>query len=177
MHRKTAQCGESSIWLARRNYCRSFAVAPLKKHTIMNISHDIVINRPVKEVAAYLSDIAHDSVWQEDVLESAVTTSGPVDKGTAGFEVRSIMGFPMRTEWTITAYEPEKLLRFESTASAFPYEGSMEFSTVDGGTRLTYAFSTKTEGLAALFDPLMELFFGFRFRANLDNLKRILETS
>jgi len=177
LHRKTAPCGESSFWLPLRNSRRSFAVAALKKHTIMNISHDIVISRPVKEVAAYLSDIANDSVWQEDVLESAVTTAGPVGKGTAGFEVRSIMGFPMRTEWIVTAYEPEKLLRFESTASAFPYEGSMEFSAVDGGTRLTYAFSTKTEGLAALLDPLMELFFGFRFRANLDNLKRILETS
>lgn len=143
----------------------------------MNISHNIIIDRPVKEVAAYLSDIANDSVWQEDVLESAVTTAGPVGKGTAGFEVRSVMGFPMRTEWIVTAYEPEKLLRFESTASAVPYEGTMKFTQVDGGTRLSYAFSTKTEGIAALFDPLMELFFGFRFRTNLENLKKILETS
>ncbi|MBN1278755.1 MAG: SRPBCC family protein [Chlorobium sp.] len=143
----------------------------------MNISHDIIISRPVNEVAAYLSDIANDSVWQEDVLESAVTTAGPVGRGTAGFEVRSIIGFPLRTEWVVTAYEPEKWLCFESTTSAVPYEGVMEFSPVEGGTRLTYAFSTKTEGIAALFDPLMELVFGFRFRANLDNLKRILETT
>ncbi|MBM3161859.1 MAG: cyclase [Chlorobi bacterium] len=141
----------------------------------MNILHKIIINRPLAEVSAYLSDIANDRIWQEDVLESAITTSGPVGVGTAGYEVRSVLGFPMRTEWVVTAYVPERLLRFESTASAIPYEGVMEFESDGSGTRLTYAFATKADGLARLIDPLMEWFFGFRFRANLENLKEILE--
>jgi len=144
---------------------------------IMNISHNIVITRPLKDVAAYLSDIANDSVWQEDVLKSAVTSQGPLGKGTSGYEIRSVLGFPMRTEWIVTLYEPEKRLLFASTNSAVPYEGSMEFEPVEGGTRLRYRFSTKAEGIAGLLDPLMEFFFGFRFRANLENLKTILEKS
>lgn len=143
----------------------------------MNISHTIVIRRPLKDVAAYLSDIANDSVWQEDVLKSAVTSQGPVGQGTSGYEIRSVLGIPMRTEWVVTSYEPEKRLRFASTKSTLPYEGVMEFEPVEGGTRLTYAFSTTPEGLAGLLDPLMEFFFGFRFRANLENLRIILEKS
>ena len=143
----------------------------------MNLSHSIVIRRLLKDVAAYLSDIANDSVWQEDVLKSAVTSQGPVSQGTSGYEIRSVLGIPMRTEWIVTSYEPEKRLRFASTKSTFPYEGVMEFEPVEGGTRLTYAFSTTPEGLAGLLDPLMEFFFGFRFRANLENLKTILEKS
>jgi len=143
----------------------------------MNISHTIVILRPIKDVADYLSDIANDSVWQADVLKSAVTSQGPVGKGTCGYEIRSVLGFPMRTEWIVTAYEPEKRLSFASTNSAVPYEGVMEFEPVAGGTRLKYGFSTTPEGLAGLLDPLMEFFFGFRFRANLENLKTILEKS
>ncbi|ASQ91373.1 cyclase [Prosthecochloris sp. GSB1] len=141
----------------------------------MHITHSVTIRKPPAEVEAYLIDIANDSEWQEDVIESAVTTQSGIGEGTAGYEVRSVMGFPLRTEWLVTRHIPGKSYTFESTASVIPYEGTVEFTPADEGTRVTYAFTMKPEGALAFLDPLIGIAFGPRFRQNLERLVTILE--
>ncbi|ACF47321.1 cyclase/dehydrase [Prosthecochloris aestuarii DSM 271] len=141
----------------------------------MQIEHSIVIKRPLAEVEAYLTDISNDSQWQEDVFESAITTTGPIGEGTAGYEIRNIMGFPMRTEWVITGYLPGKSYTFTSTQSMVPYEGTVEFSAVPGGTSVTYRFTMIPQGLMAILDPVVSLVFTPRFMQNLEALRILLE--
>lgn len=148
-----------------------------KKMKTMQITSSVIIERPLADVESYLTDISNDRVWQEDVIESAVTTSGPIGKGTAGYEVRSVMGFPVRTEWKITSYRPGTSCTFASTDSVIPYEGTIEFADEDGATRVTYRFTMSPEGIAALFDPLIGWGFEPRFRRNLEHLKELLERS
>ena len=88
----------------------------------MQITHSVIIKQPLVEVEAYLTNISNDSEWQEDVVESVITTDGAIGKGTAGYEVRNIMGFPTRTEWIVTGYNPGKSYTFASTESVIPYE-------------------------------------------------------
>lgn len=141
----------------------------------MAIEHSVVIKRPLAEVEAYMTDISNDSEWQEDVRESVITTEGPLGKGTAGYEIRNVMGLAMRTEWTVTGYHPGTSYSFASKKSPVPYEGTVLFSIEPGGTRVTYRFSLKPGGLPGVLDPLMSLAFTPRFRQNLEQLKTLLE--
>jgi len=141
----------------------------------MQIEHSVVIKRPLEDVEAYLTDISNDSEWQEDVVESAITTAGPIGQGTSGYEVRSIMGVPMRTEWIVTGYHPGKSYTFGSRKSMIPYEGTVEFASEAGGTRVNYRFTMRPGGLLALLDPLIAIAFTSRFRQNLENLPLLLE--
>jgi len=141
----------------------------------MQVKHSVHIRKPLAEVEAYLTDIANDSEWQEDVIESAITTQGGIGEGTAGYEVRSVMGFPLRTEWVVTRHVPGSSYTFVSTASAIPYEGRVAFAPAEGGTRVTYDFTMKPGGALALLDPLIGIAFGPRFRQNLERLVTILE--
>ncbi len=142
----------------------------------MKIEHSVVIKRPLEEVEAYLTDISNDSEWQEDVQESVIATDGPVGEGTSGYEVRSVMGFSMRTEWIVTGYHPGKSYSFSSKKSMVPYEGTVEFSVESGGTRVTYRFSLNPEGFLGFLDSLISLAFAPRFRRNLEYLKTLLES-
>jgi len=141
----------------------------------MQIEHSVLIQCPLEEVEAYLTDISNDSEWQEDVIESAITTDGPIREGTSGYEIRSIMGVPMRTEWIVTGYQPGKSYTFGSRESMIPYEGTVTFAAESGGTRVTYRFTMRPEGLLALLDSLISIAFTPRFRQNLDNLPLFLE--
>ncbi len=141
----------------------------------MQIEYSIVIARPLQHVEAYLTDISNDSEWQEDVFESVITTGGPVGEGTAGYEVRNVMGFPMRTEWVVTSYLPGRSYTFRSTMSMIPYEGTVEFSDDAGATRVTYRFTMMPQGLMTILDPVISLVFTPRFSQNLDRLRTILE--
>ncbi|UZJ37621.1 SRPBCC family protein [Prosthecochloris sp. SCSIO W1103] len=142
----------------------------------MQIEHSVFIKRPLTEVEAYLTDISNDSEWQEDVMESAITTEGGIGEGTAGYEVRSVMGFPMRTEWIVTGHNPGKSYTFASRESMIPYEGTVEFSAESGGTRVAYHFTMKPEGVLGVLDPLIAFAFTPRFRKNLENLRALLES-
>lgn len=143
----------------------------------MQITHSVIIRRPLPEVEAWLSDIANDRLWQEDVVESGVTSSGPIRVGTEGYEVRRLFGFSLRSTWVITDLEPGRSYSFKSTEAFVPYAGSVIFEPADTGTgtRLTYAFSLHPEGVVALFEPLMEPLVTNRFRADLEHLVKILE--
>ena len=41
-----------------------------------------VINRPVEEVFAYISNPENDSLWQSDTAETEITSEGPIGVGT-----------------------------------------------------------------------------------------------
>ncbi|MCW8816159.1 MAG: cyclase, partial [Chlorobium sp.] len=62
-----------------------------------------------------------------------------------------------------------------SRESMIPYEGTVTFAAESGGTRVTYRFTMRPEGLLALLDPLIAIAFTPRFRQNLDNLPLLLE--
>lgn len=143
----------------------------------MQITHSVIIRRPLPEVEAWLSDIANDRIWQEDVVESGVTSSGPIRVGTEGYEVRRLFGFSLRSAWVITDLEPGRCYSFKSTEAFVPYAGSVIFEPLPSGqgTRLTYTFTLHPEGLLALFEPLMEPLVANRFKADLEHLVKILE--
>lgn len=141
----------------------------------MHFSHTLSINRPVAEVAAWLGDIKNDRLWQEDVVESGFTTGGPAAVGSEGYEVRTILGLPQRSRWVITAMDPETGFSFSSIEASIPYTGSVHLEPEGTRTRLTYSFSLHPEGPLSLLSPLLEPLVSWRFKADLNNLVRILE--
>lgn len=143
----------------------------------MLIQHSVIIEKPLEEVEAYLTDISNNHQWQEDVLEAGVLTDGAIGKGTKAYEVRSIMNFSLRSEWEVTEYHPGRSFSFTSTSSVAPYEGTFDLEAVDKSTKVTFSFTIFHSGFNALFDPFMNGIFSPRFRKNLENLMTILEKS
>jgi uncharacterized membrane protein len=139
------------------------------------IEASIVVNQPVEEVFAYMSNPENDSQWQSAVLESGFLGEGPMAVGAKTREVRKFMGQRMESEAEITAYEPNVKVAFKSTSGPVQYEIWTTFETMDAGTKLTIVAEADTGGFFKLAEGLVVRQFEKELRADLARLKDILE--
>jgi uncharacterized protein YndB with AHSA1/START domain len=58
----------------------------------MKIETSIVINRPIEDVFVYSTDPENTPKWQTGLLESRVTSAGPIGAGSTIRDVRVFMG-------------------------------------------------------------------------------------
>ena len=64
----------------------------------------IVINRPVEEVFALLSNQENNPKWQAESLEVKKTSDGPIGVGTTFHSVGQFLGRRVEGEYEVTEY-------------------------------------------------------------------------
>jgi uncharacterized protein YndB with AHSA1/START domain len=80
---------------------------------MFRIERTLTIHRPVDEVFAYLSDVAHGPAYICGQREAHTTSAGPMGVGTT-FTTRSVV---RRTRtYQVTAYEPSRALSWKTTS-------------------------------------------------------------
>lgn len=142
---------------------------------MMKIEHNIVIDRPIEEVFAYVTRPENTPKWQSGMLESRQTSEGAMGVGTIFTEVREMMGRAMDQTMEVTAYEPNKKWSFKSIKATVPHEAHLTFESVSGGTRIGLISLGRPKGLLKLATPIISRQLKKEFVADFDNLKRILE--
>jgi uncharacterized membrane protein len=118
---------------------------------MMKVEHSIIINKPVEEVYAYVNDPENSATWQGGV-ESVEYSDATQQVGTKFVEVRKFMGREMKTKLEITALEENKKYAAKTLSGPVPYEVTVTFDAVDGGTKMT----TRVEGEPGGFFKLAE---------------------
>ncbi len=58
----------------------------------MKIETSVVINRPIEDVFNYSTDPGNTPEWQTGLLESRLTSAGPIGVGSTIRDVRMFMG-------------------------------------------------------------------------------------
>jgi cytochrome b len=69
----------------------------------------VVINRPLEECFAYLTDLANDLEWRREWIEAEKTTDGPHGVGARYRLTGALLGRRIATEYATIAYEPNRL--------------------------------------------------------------------
>jgi hypothetical protein len=72
-------------------------------------------------------------------------------------------------------YEPPRRLRVRIVEGPLPVDGLWELEPVGGGTRIRFQAEGAAKGAMGLIEPLLALTLRRRFRAQHEQLKRILE--
>jgi polyketide cyclase/dehydrase/lipid transport protein len=135
----------------------------------------VLINRPVQDVFAFVSDATNDPQWHTDVVEaSRVSGDGSVGVGTT---VRWVLSFMGRKEalMEVTRYEPDRLVELRARSGPMTPTLTYRFEVVDGATRFTRVVEPHPEGVYRLLTPLLGGMIAQRNRGYLDNLRRVLE--
>lgn len=135
-----------------------------------------VISRPVEEIFEYISKTENDSQWQSGVLETSQTSEGPVGVGTKSREVRKFLGREMVSTFEITEYEPNRLIKQNSTSGPMALDISIAFALVEGGTKVTFRGEGDSGGFFKLADPLVSRMAKRQLEADAANLKDLLES-
>ena len=121
---------------------------------MIQIEHSIQINRPVHEVFAFLADPRNFPTWQTGVVQSTITSSGPIGLGTTFDEEVKIVAWKVRTACEVTQYELDKKMCFKAMSKPIAYAGQFTFEKSGDGTRLNVFGAAQLRGLWRLAGPL-----------------------
>jgi hypothetical protein len=96
----------------------------------------ILVERPIQEVFAYLTDLEHVPDWQTNVLFLQLDSAGGLRPGARLIELRKFLGRKVESVVEVTAYEPPFRYTIRVQAGPIPFEIANVLSESDGGTRI-----------------------------------------
>ena len=143
----------------------------------MNAKTSIVIDRPIDEVFAYVSNVENMPRWVSGVRRARLLSKKV--KAGARFTADYAQGMRNATiDFQIVEFEPP--VRFTATAErgpfSFPFRGTFEFRSVGDSTEVVSNVETGEESLATrlanlLFGPIVRRSFQKRLQDELLALK------
>jgi carbon monoxide dehydrogenase subunit G len=139
---------------------------------MIEFTNQIVVERPVDEVFAFVSDFRNVPKWNYYVLQVTKTSSGPVGAGTTYHQVRKTD----EQDFRIVTYRPDRQVTIQTIPPSKPaFEMRFAFEPEGSGTRITDEWKLDTGRLA-----LLERLGAGRIKSavleNLGKLKQLLET-
>jgi uncharacterized membrane protein len=136
----------------------------------------IIIQRPVSEVFAFVSDLTNGPQWQTGLVESRNQTKGLLGVGTKFASVRKFLGRKIEGLVEITEYEPNSKFVIKSASGMAPFEETYLFEPTSNGTKLSTVFKLHTSGLMGLAEPMIVGGLKREMDADFGDLKDILES-
>jgi dehydrogenase/reductase SDR family member 12 len=141
---------------------------------MFTVEQSIVINCPIEQVFAYVTNPSNITKWRPDVL-AVNGASGSVVAGDTFDELVNFMG---RKTFTMQVVECQphqrEVIQAISGPGVKPTQ-TFQFESRDGGTYLSITANVRTSGLFRLMEPMMPAMFSKTWTQYLSNLKHILE--
>lgn len=136
---------------------------------------NLVINRPIQEVFAFISNAENLPRWRAATLEVTKVSPGDPAVGSVFKGRFTFLGRPFEGNLEVTALEPQSQYGTRLTSGPFPLEARYTLESVEGGTRLTLVIEGKPGGFFKLAEPLVVSMAKRSYESDLHNLKEMLE--
>src|SRR5680860_1259758 len=116
-----------------------------------------VINRPVEDVFAFVSNFENSPLWGR-TIKTVKDSEGPVSVGTVFREEAKIMGRQVKHQSEVSEFEPPTRFfytnRFENGMTEL---ARITFEKVDGGTRMHLAADVEMVRVPQVLAPFYSL--------------------
>jgi uncharacterized protein YndB with AHSA1/START domain len=143
---------------------------------MVRIEESVVINRPVEDVFAFMSNPENDPQWQSETTETEITSQGPIGVGTTYLDVTHFLGRRIESIYEFTEYEINKKLSLKTTSGPIPIEATITYESVENGTKVNFSARGEAGGFFKLAEPLVARMAQRSWTANYANLKDLLES-
>jgi hypothetical protein len=142
------------------------------------VVEQVVIERPIETVFAFVADLTHDPQWFRGVREVRVVSTVDSGVGAEYEQVTSLFGRRFVALVRMTEYQPPHRAALVTVRSATPFTAVYTFDPLDGGraTRYTLDASVTGAGLYRAFGPIFLPLLRRATRSRLRGLKRVLES-
>lgn len=142
----------------------------------VDVQTDVVIDRPVDQVAEYAGDPANAPEWYANIKSVEWLTTPPVRLGSKMDFVADFLGRRLAYTYEIVEFAPSQRLVMSTLSGPFPMETTYTWEALDGGrTRMTLQNRGTPTGFSRFVAPLMGLAVRRANRQDLRRLKRVLE--
>lgn len=139
----------------------------------------VTVDRPRDVVYDYMATAENQTVWNANLVEFDADWTDAPKKGDRSRGTVKVAG--KRLEWTAEVTEAERPARFgfRSVEAPFPFEFTYTLTERDGATEVAYDGSSESMGgfFGKLADPIVARMYERDSKANLENLKAVLEGS
>lgn len=142
---------------------------------MINLDLGVLIDRPMKDVFAFVADPNNMSKWNSAVVSLQQITPGAVGVGTKFKSIGEALGRRIEGELQITAYEPDTKCGFQLNAGPMQLKLTITFKPVGTGTKVSLNGEGNPGGIFKLAEGVMAGQVKALMEANLARLKSILE--
>jgi len=142
---------------------------------MFQVETSIVINRPIEDVFAVLSNLENNPKWASGFLEATKTSQGPIGVGTTWHVVQKALGQRLESDVEVIAYEANRTCVHKGKGGPMAVEMRQTYEPVAGGTRVSLAFEAEPGGFFKLAEPLVKSFAKRALETDLANLKDLME--
>jgi carbon monoxide dehydrogenase subunit G len=142
---------------------------------MINLDLGTLIDRPVKDVFAFVANLNNMSKWNAAVVSLQQITPGPVGVDTKFKSIGEMMGRRIEGEVQVTAYEPDTKTGFQMQAGPVQVKVTITFKPVGTGTKVSLNAQGNPGGLFKLAEPVMAGRVKALMEENLARLKSVLE--
>jgi carbon monoxide dehydrogenase subunit G len=142
---------------------------------VFQVQVSIVINRPVEEVFAFLSDLENNLKWRSGMIEAKKTSAGPIGVGTTYRMSNNFFGRRAEGEAVVTEYEPNRKYA-TMNKSGLRIKTQRMFEPFEGGTRVTFSVETELGGIFKLVEPFLAKVGKRRLEADAVMVKELIES-
>ena len=87
---------------------------------MVRIDQQVLVERPIAEVFAYLSHFENIPQWESGILEANQLSPGPLGVGARGRDVRQFFGKRTETTYEVTEHDPPRKFAVRSLSSPVP---------------------------------------------------------
>jgi uncharacterized protein YndB with AHSA1/START domain len=140
-----------------------------------SIQSSVVINRPIEDVFAVLTNVENTGKWFPADVKEWWTSDPPHGLGSTR-RARVKMGLiTTENDAVATVYEPPTRAVMKGTSKNALSEADLRFTAVDGGTRVDTQIGFLMTGAARLFEGMFIRWYGKSWDQGMVNLKRMME--
>ncbi len=113
------------------------------------LQESTVVNRPIDEAFAYVSDFTTTAEWDTTAKEAVKITPGPIDVGTQFKVVCALPVGSVTINYTVAELVENSLFVLKGESNFFTMEDRITFTETDTGTKIDYRAEF-------FFNPLMK---------------------
>lgn len=142
----------------------------------VDVTTELVINRPVADVADYAADPANAPEWYTNIKSVEWRTPAPIAVGSRLDFVARFLGRRIAYTYEVTELEPGRRLVMRTAQGPFPMETTYTWEPVDDNrTRMTLRNRGEPSGFSKITAPAMSRAVRRANEKDLGRLKTILE--
>jgi uncharacterized protein YndB with AHSA1/START domain len=139
-------------------------------------THVIEIGRPVEDVFAVLTNLELTGRWYPAKVEEWWTSPPPHGIGSTRRARTWVLGRAIENDAVVTAYDPPRLAAIKGLSRTAPFEATLRFEPIDGGTRATVETVFTLSGAMRLVGPLFIQSYERGWDQGLATLKTLMES-
>lgn len=137
--------------------------------------YNVVIERPVEDVWAYVIDPGNDPVWQGAIVEVRRGAGVPLHVDSEIEVVAQLLGRTFQATLVVTELEPMRRFGVRTSAGPVPMQGTYHLEPVERGTRFTVEGQTDAHGFFKVAEPLFARRAHREWASSCETLKDLLE--